>query len=145
MVNRVLSRYKTGAPKDALKDGEERLINSGPLYPDLLENLDRCQVNSVTTNTNNFMTLHMIDLGDLRGFAKLALSQGEYLNSQWCNGNAPKGIFACDAYIVPAPLYTPQERREMTTLMYVKLCITDTGNTVAVISLHDSTKTKDFS
>jgi hypothetical protein len=145
MVIKVFSRYKTAAPKEPLRDREERLIEGGPLYPELLAVLDSCQVKPVTTKTNEFLAVHRVDLGDVRKYVELALTAGKYINSQWCNGNAPKGIFACDAYLVPAQLYIPSQREEATVLMYVKVCILETGNTVAVISLHESTYTKDLS
>lgn len=140
MVIKICSRYKTGAPKEPLRDGEERIIEGGPLYPNLLAELARCQVNSVTHKTNDFLALHRVDLGDVRTCVELALKGGRYINSQWCNGNAPKGLFACDAYVVPAQLYIPHERCECTVMLYVKVCLLDSGNTVAVISLHESTE-----
>ncbi|HIH5777414.1 TPA: hypothetical protein ACYSI4_002166 [Citrobacter werkmanii] len=145
MVIKVYSKYKTGAPKDALKADEERIISNGPLYPGLLSLLDSCQVTPVTHKTNEFLAIHRIELGEVRTYVELALKSGRYINSQWCMGNAPKGIFACDAYVVPAKLYIPSERSECLVTMYVKVCILDSGNTVAVISLHESTNTKDLS
>lgn len=146
MVIKIFSRYKIGAPKEPFKDGEERIIEGGPLYPNLLTELARCQVNSVTHKTNDFLALHRVDLGDVRKYVELALNCGRYINSQWCNGNVPKGVFACDAYVVSAQLYIPHQRCECTVMLYVKVCILDTGNTVAVISMHESTvTTKDIS
>ncbi|QCD02256.1 hypothetical protein E7703_14285 [Citrobacter portucalensis] len=145
MVVKVLSRFKTGAPKEPLKDGEERMIEGGPLYPELASVLDECQVKPVTNKTNDFLAIHRVDLGDVRKYVELALAAGRYINSQWCNGNAPKGIFACDAYVVSAQLYIPSKREISTVLIYIKVCILDTGNTVAIISLHESTNTKDLS
>lgn len=141
MVNRVLSRYKIGAPKDAFRDGEERFIkHDGPLYPDMLSRLDTCHVRPATTRTDDFMAIHMVDLNDLRGFAKLALESGKYINSQWCKANAPPAIYACDSYVVSALIYSPKDKGVIAMIMYIKLCITDTGNTVAVISFHESEK-----
>lgn len=146
MVIKVFSLYKTGAPKEAFREGEERFIeNGGPLYPELVDVLDNCQVRTVTARTNDFLAIHRVELGEVRTYVKLALTAGKYVNSQWCMGNAPRGIFACDAYIVPAQLYIPSLREVSTVLMYVKVCILETGNTVAVISLHDSINTKDLS
>lgn len=142
MVIRVYSKYKTKPPQDALADGEERIIGYDKLYPEMLGLLDRCQVNSVTTRTNDFMALHLIDLGDLRKFAMEALRYGTYINSQWCRGNAPHGLYACDSYSFRYNLYSRKEKVHVPTTMYIKLCLTDTNHTIAVISLHDSTKTK---
>lgn len=141
MVYRVLSRYKTGAPKDAFHDGEERIIkHDGPLYPDMLSILDNCSVSPATTRTDDFMAIHMVDLSDLRKFAEIALKSGKYINSQWCKGNSPPAIYACDSYVVSAVIYSPKDRDMTTMVVYIKLCITDTGNTVAVISFHESEK-----
>ncbi|WP_342605997.1 hypothetical protein [Pantoea agglomerans] len=145
MVNKVQSQYKKGAPSDVLRDDEERIIVGGPLYPDLLNKIDSCSVRPVTLRTDDFMAIHRVDLNDLRTYAKLALETGRYVNSQWCNGNAPKGIFACDSYTVSASVYSPKDREMIMCVVYVKLCLTDTGNTVAVISLHESTKPKEKS
>lgn len=142
MVIRVYSKYKTKPPKEALAEGEERIIGYEKLYPEMLSLLDKCQVNSVTTRTNEFMALHLIDLGDLRQFAMEALKYGAYINSQWCRGNAPQGLYACDSYSFRCDLYCRKEKAFVPTIMYIKLCLTDTNQTIAVISLHDSTKTK---
>lgn len=142
MVNRVYSKYKAKPPTEALAEGDERIIGTEKLYPEMLELLDHCQVNSVTTKTNEFMALHLIDLGDLRNFVKEALTHGTYINSQWCRGNSPTGLYACDSYSFGCDLYSRAERAHVRTTMYIKLCLTDTNRTVAVISLHESTKIK---
>lgn len=143
MVIKIYSAHKAGAPKGPLKDGEERIIEGGPLYPNLLTELAQCQVTPVTRKTNDFLAIHRVDLGDVRMYVELALKGGRYINSQWCSGNAFKGLFACDSYVVPAQLYMPHQRCECTVMLYVKVCLLGTGNTVAVISLHESTETKE--
>lgn len=136
MVNKVNSRYNASPPADALRDNEERVIGHNALYPDMLDKLDSCSVHPATKRTLDMMQAHLIDLGNLRTWVELALREGIYENSQWCRGNAPDGVYACDAYVVHGMLYKPAERQEVMCKMYVKVCITKSNQTVAVLSLH---------
>lgn len=138
MVTKVYSQYCTGAPKDQLQAGEDRIITAGPLYPNMLDIIDKCGVHSATQRANEFIALHKIDLGDLRVWVSRALQYGTYINSQWCLGNSPKGLFACDSYVVSGELYNPQTRTCEITEVYVKVCITKTGSTIATMSFHPS-------
>ncbi|WP_174261010.1 hypothetical protein [Pantoea ananatis] len=137
MVIKVLSQYNANPPR-TLKAGSPRLIGSTKLYPNLLQQLDNYGVHPVTERTIEMMAIHKVDSGELRGWVQLALQSGTYINSQWCTGNTPPGIYACDAYEVRGMLFCPKEQREIMQDVYVKLCVAKSGATAAVISLHPS-------
>ncbi|MCB5315621.1 hypothetical protein [Yersinia intermedia] len=138
MVTKVLSLYCSNAPKDGLGAGEERIICDGPLYPDLLTKIDSISVYPTTLRAIEFIALHKVDLGDLRDWVTKALTHGKYINSQWCLGSSPKGLFACDSYCVSGDLYMPKNKKNEHTEIYVKVCITKARNAVAVLSFHPS-------
>lgn len=137
MVMKVLSLYNANAPK-TMKANSVRIIGTTKLYPNLLGKLDDFGVHPATERTLDMMFIHKVDLGELRDWVYLALRSGVYINSQWCTGNTPPGIYACDAYEVKGKLFCPEEQEEIMQDVYVKVCITKSGAAAAVISLHPS-------
>lgn len=135
----ILSKYQANPPDNLKNEGDSRIIDTEDrLYPEMLQKLEQCAVIPVNQRTLDTMQIHRLDVSDLRKWLIAACSDGTYINSQWCRGGNPSGLYACDAYTVSGMLYMPQEKKEVETLVYVKMCITKTGATVAVISLHPS-------
>ncbi|EKS6583740.1 TPA: hypothetical protein ACSRQ6_002630 [Enterobacter hormaechei subsp. steigerwaltii] len=135
----ILSKYQQ-TPPDSLKSEDDGRIIDTPskLYPEMLAELEKCAVIPVNRRTLDMMQIHHMDAGDLRKWLVAACKHGQYINSQWCQGSNPSGFFACDAYTVSGMLYMPHMKKEVETVVYVKMCITKTGATVAVISIHPS-------
>lgn len=137
MVLKVRSQYNK-KPPSRMGHGTQRLIGNTVLYPGALNCLRSGAVAPVTETTVQLMSLHLLDHADLRKWVELALTKGTYINSQWCSDNSGSGIYACDSYVVTGLLYIPSVKQEVLTDVYVKISISKTGNTVAVISLHPS-------
>lgn len=84
--------------------------------------------------------------------AKLLLLLNEtdhYLNSRWCHtgANVPNrpelGWVPCDAYELPIEdEYESGETRELS--YYIKICLSPSGETVVLISLHESKKETNY-
>lgn len=138
MVNKVLSRYTTRPPKEDLTDGAERIIdNGGPLYGDILEILDSCEVKLATSKCSSDLALNNLEVWDVRDWIRDAVRGGNYLNSQWCSISNKGAIVACDAYLVRGTIET--KANEMVMLdMYVKFCVSKTGKAIMTVSFHQS-------
>ncbi|MTC54916.1 hypothetical protein GKR56_16975 [Providencia alcalifaciens] len=135
---KVLSRYCSSPPTQILS-GSDRLIQCGPLYPDILDILDSCVIAVVTDKCFGDMQLHNITADEIKVFIRSAVSSGRYINSVWCSVNPKgKGIAACDSYEVDG--YTKDKNgNQIPSKIYLKFCISKTGQTIMQVSMHPST------
>lgn len=138
MVIKVLSEYDKNPPLEGMRAHDDRIIGTERLYPNILATLINSTVKPVTNRTIDMMSIHKIDIGNVRTWINAAVSHGKYINSQWCTGNSPAYLFACDSYVVSGLLYCPKVKEEILTDVYIKFCILKTGATVTVLSLHPS-------
>lgn len=138
MVNKVLSRYNNSPPTSRLGLGTPRLIEGGPLYPDILEILDSCTVCPLTSKCTSDLALYGVELHEVRQWLKKAVESNGYINSQWCSGSAPNTVVACDAYKVLGIIDMKSFGNKELSEIYIKFCISKTGSTVLTISFHPS-------
>ncbi|ARA20977.1 hypothetical protein AM438_00055 [Proteus mirabilis] len=138
MVNKIISRYCSSPPSDFNED-TDRLIATGPLYPDILSALERCDIRPATQRCISDMAFYGISGDDIRKWMKSAVSSGGYINSMWCRLSPNRNcIVACDAYRVLVDICNPITDELEAVPMYLKLCISKTGSTVMQISAHPS-------
>ncbi len=138
MVNKVMSQYCSSPPIDFNGDAD-RLISSGPLYPNILSVLDKCDIRPATLKCTSDMAFYGISSDNIRKWIKTAISTGGYINSMWCRLSPNRNcIAACDAYRVVVDMNNPVTEESDTITMYLKLCISKTGSTIMQISAHPS-------
>lgn len=138
MVNKVVSQYCSSPPSDFNGDAD-RLIPTGPLYPDILLAIDKCDIRPATQRCTSDMAFYGISGDNIRKWMRAAIASGGYINSMWCRLSPNRNcIAACDAYRIVVDNYNPATDESETVTMYLKLCISKTGSTIMQISAHPS-------
>ena len=136
MIN--LSAY-SGLPPER-QEGGRTLIADGPLYPvvDVLALLETGDQNTVlwTRKCKSDVQLLAYDICDIRGLIKDAVTQGQYLNSEWCVQKPTGPWAACDGYRLFRDEWVPYAHKEMRCEYYVKFAIGKTGKILLLVSCH---------
>jgi len=136
--NNVVSKYATNAPQQPLNSCRSRVIAQGPLYPDILSILDNCTVTVATQRCVCELQQLSIEVSEIRDWIKLAVTQGGYINSQWCCLSKPNVIAACDAYRIQFPINDTEALSVVNKVFYLKFFVAKTGQTIATVSFHPS-------
>ncbi|MBN7122900.1 hypothetical protein BSU01_14445 [Erwinia billingiae] len=135
VTSMILSRYSGEIP-----DGMgERKISDGPLYPDVVDIIDKCRINPWTRKCiSNLQELSM-DQDDVRDWIIRAVNEGRYLGSEWCQGTREGVWAACDAYSLVDTAWNENAGKELSCKYYIKFFINRDGTVVMTVSFHLST------
>ena len=142
MVNNVInvSAYSGQPPGDT---GDNRNhIAGGPLYPvaDVLQLL--AAGDSKTTLWTRKCIQDVAGLGyemvDERRLLRQAITEGHYLNSEWCVQRPTGPWAACDGYRLQRNEWVETAHKEIRFEYYVKFAIGKTGQLLLLISCHMS-------
>lgn len=130
----IVSNYKRGAPpRDA---SDYRVIQANhPLYPitDVLEHLQaggKSSLQVITKKCGRDMRDEGLDLQDVFELVKFGLSNGKFVNAQWCQVLPPGAWCACDSYEIAGP---------SGDLLYIKLAFNEVKSKILLVSCHPST------
>lgn len=136
--SKIISRYsKGGAPGP----GASRRISGGPLYPqpEVLELLTKAaEVRPVTKVCIDDVQILKLSCDKLNLLLRTAITNGRYLNGQWCETGKPGVWAACDAYKLVWHASNDADDDEPGLPLYVKFCIGKTGVIMLLISCHTS-------
>ena len=131
----ILSRYKEGLDPEFV--GRQK-ISSGPLYPavDVLSLLNPESIVAWTRVCKDDIQRWSLDAEDIAVLIKLAVTNGRYKDSEWCQ-QKPNGAWAaCDAYVVIEERWNENTRQYHDTEFYLKFAIGKMGNVILTISCH---------
>jgi hypothetical protein len=142
MVSRAnLSLYSGRPPQNSDADLK---ISDGPLYDKasvmkILDELGADSINVVTRKANSHIQKYDLEIDDgVLKLLNLALSNGRYLNSQWCEHRKGGAWSACDAYSVVKSVWNPYMHKDLDTKWYIKFAIGKTGKLILIVSCHTS-------
>ena len=79
-----------------------------------------------------------LDTEDALELITLALRQGKFLDSEWCEEKPSGPWAACDAYCVYRSERIEKARKDMSIEYFVKFAIAKTGILILIISCHPS-------
>jgi|TARA_R110002033_G_scaffold147617_2_gene184828 hypothetical protein len=140
MVNNMMnvSAYN-GSPPNEVGDGRI-YISGGPLYPieDIVALLDADERHTIlwTRQCKSHVQQLAYEIGDVQQLIKQAVTQGRYLNSEWC-AQKPTGPWAaCDGYRLLRDEWVDHAHKEMRFEYYVKFAIGKTGKLLLLVSCH---------
>ena len=139
MVRRInVSRYN-GTPPQI--EGRSRKIAEGPLYPpdEVLALLAKGEGTlKPWPGCTKEMQKWSLEPQDALELITLALRQGKFLGSEWCEEKPSGPWAACDAYRVYRSEWIEKARKDMSFEYYVKFAIAKTGILVLIIQCHPS-------
>lgn len=140
MVNNVInvSAYQ-GKPPSA--EGDERVyISGGPLYlvKDVEALLDAGENHTIfwTRQCKNDIQQLAYDISDVQQLIKQAITQGQYLNSEWCVQKPTGPWAACDSYRLFRDEWVEYAYKEIRYEYYIKFAIGKTGKLLLLVSCH---------
>jgi len=128
----ILSRYSGDTPD---KTGT-RTISSGPLYPDVLEKIEKCDVIAWTRKCIADLRSMSFDGEDVRKWIIAAMSGGRYLGSEWCEGSQQGTWAACDAYLVTDSTWNEYAKKNISCEYYIKFCLNKNDTVLMTVSFH---------
>lgn len=146
---RIISRYKDLGELESLHDDlkKSQLFITGkecPLY-DPKEILEKLEDNSfrfftATPKSRKDLTYRLqitlpSDISKLRELVRLALTEGKYLNSQWCKTSDAVWA-ACDSYRFKHTTYNQYSYKYMTSEIYLKFALNNNGQALLIVSAH---------
>ena len=106
---------------------EPRSIGDGPLYEKnkVLDALTRKIVPKPFTKkcVQDLERLSLDLENDVPELIRDALTAGDFIGSEWCQGKAPKLVVACDAYSLSRKEWVPYAHKEMCFEYYVKFAL----------------------
>lgn len=139
MVNdKVVSRF-TGTP--TRENGG--IIGTKPLYPtaEVLDLLDKRSTGAFTLWTNDcqkdVQNLEL-DHDGVMELIRYALSNGRFLNAQWCQQRPGGPWAACDAYSVIRSEWIDAAFKSFNIQYYVKFALNKSGKLLLLVSCHTS-------
>jgi len=141
MVNNVfnVSVYEGEPPSET---SESRIYIDGPLYSveRVLEILDlgEEQTHLWTNRCRKHVQNLALDMLEVQTLVRDAVTQGKYLNSEWCVQKPTGPWAACDGYRVIRNEWVEYAHREMRFEYYVKFAIGKTGKILLLVSCHTS-------
>jgi hypothetical protein len=131
----ILSRYREGLDPGFV--GRQK-IAGGPLYPveDILPLVEAETIIAWTSKCIKDLQKWSLDTEDMAELIKLAVTNGRYKDSQWCQ-QKPNGAWAaCDAYTVIEERWNENTNQYQDTEFYLKFAIGKLGNVILTISCH---------
>lgn len=144
----IISRYDELGDLDSLNTDLEKpeliIKRDNPLYDptEILTKLDDPSFKLYTATDKSRKQLNFQlninipgDLSKLKSYIRLALTEGRYLNSQWCH---TKGIAwaACDSYVFKHSEYNEYSYSLNTCDIYLKIALNKKGQALLIISAH---------
>lgn len=140
MVNNVInvSAYSGQPPVDT---GDNRNhIAGGPLYPvaDVLQLLQAGDDKTTlwTRKCKDDVAQLSYEIADVRRLLRQAITEGHYLNSEWCVQRPTGPWAACDGYRLQRSEWVETAHKEMRFEYYVKFAIGKTGQLLLLVSCH---------
>lgn len=148
---RIISRYKDLGRLESLNDDLDKdqlyiSVNESPLYDpkEILDKIDDDSFRFVTATqksrkdlTYRLQIILPADISKLRDLVRLALTKGEYINSQWCKTSDVVWA-ACDSYKFQHTEYNQYSYKYMTSDIYLKFALNDKGQALLIVSVHPS-------
>src|SRR5690554_5358995 len=140
MVNNAInvSAYK-GLPPSEIGD-DRHYISDGPLYPveDVLNLLEVGESATIlwTRQCKSHVQQLSYEIADVQKLIKQAITQGQYVNSQWCVQRPTGPWAACDSYRLFRNEWVEYAYKEMRYEYYVKFAIGKTGKLLLLVSCH---------
>lgn len=126
----IVSSYQNGF------SGTPSKIRGGPLYKNVIAQLNSASVKGITDLCNKDIANLGKDEDSLKSAIKLALSQGRFIGSEWCQVNNNNVWAACDAYSFIEKVWVEAAYKEMDCEFYLKFCIGKTGAILLIVSFH---------
>ncbi|MEM5528246.1 hypothetical protein WN093_05390 [Gammaproteobacteria bacterium AS21] len=115
-------------------------ISDGPLYSltDVLALLDTGESSTIlwTRKCKNDVQQLSYEIADVQKLIKQAVTQGRYINSQWCRQQPTGPWAACDSYRLSRDEWVEYAYKEMRYKYYVKFAIGKTGKLLLLVSCH---------
>jgi len=139
MVNDIVVSRFIGTP--TRENGG--IIQREPLYPadEVLDLLDRRSIGAITLWTNDcqkdVQNLELDHDGVLK-LVRLAVSDGRFLNAQWCQQKPDGPWAACDAYRVTRSEWIDSAFKFLDIQYYVKFALNKSGKLLLLVSCHTS-------
>ncbi len=136
MVNTVnVSGYEGNPPGS---DAEVRIIRGGPIYSVAKVKAALEQKGAVTWTADAGEDLQDLDLTTDGAITLInqAISNGRFLNSQWCQQKPGGPWAACDSYRLALYEWNDNAHRELESEYYLKFAIAKSGALVFIISCH---------
>lgn len=131
----ILSRYREGLDPDFV--GRQK-IAGGPLYSsvDVLPLLKTESIIAWTSKCIKDLQKWSLDTEDIVELIKLAVTNGRYKDSEWCQQKPNGSWAACDAYTVIEERWNENTKQYQDTEFYLKFAIGKLGNVILTISCH---------
>lgn len=140
MVNNKLnlSAYQ-GLPPTG--EQEDRRISGGPLYAvgDVLTLLDQGEKALVpwTRKCKDDLMRLSLDVADAQELVRVALTRGNYRNSEWCVQKPTGPWAACDAYHFYRREWVQAAHKELDFPYFIKFAVGKTGKLLLLVSCHE--------
>lgn len=140
--------YHNGKPKIVSQQGsqipgsgESRKIAGGPLYPAaqilaMLSSTEPTQIVNWTKKCIADAAKWELEESDIRELLELALRNGRFCGSEWCEQGNGGPWAACDAYSLIRREQYPNLRKEFDMEYYIKFAIAKSGRAILVASCH---------
>jgi hypothetical protein len=141
MVNNTnnVSAYQ-GQPPSTL--GNIRIYIEGPLYPveEVLKLLDSGDEKTHLWTRKCIQDVEnmALEIEDVRNLVRQAITQGKYINSEWCVQKPTGPWAACDGYRLFREEWVEYAHKTMRFEYYVKFAIGKTGKILLLVSCHMS-------
>ncbi len=133
MVTRmILSRYCDDPPEEA----SSREISGGPLYPDIVDIIDKCTVVAWTKKCIRDVREMSFDEQQISLWITRAVKTGRFKGSMWCEGNKEGVWAACDSYVVTDCQWNENAGKELSCDYYIKFFLNKGGTVVMTVSFH---------
>lgn len=132
VTSMILSRFKGTPPND----GQDRKIEGGPLYSDIVEILEKGDTVPWTKKCIRDIQSLSMEAEDIKQMVLIAVSEGVFLGSEWCQGGKAESWAACDAYRFWHSTWCENMHKELKNEFYIKFFVNTAGTVVLTVSLH---------
>jgi hypothetical protein len=142
MVNNMnVSGYTGTLP--ASRERADLKIPGGPIYKaqevlSILDNKGSSALKAWTQKCIKDLQKYALDTDDAEEFIRIALRNGQFLGSEWCEQKPSGPWAACDAYRVFRREELKAAHKEMDFEYYIKFAIGKTGQLLLLVSCHPS-------
>ncbi|EKO3892080.1 hypothetical protein P0F32_003252 [Vibrio metschnikovii] len=142
MVNNQLNVSAFEQQPPATTTTTERIHIDGPLYvvEDVLRILESEANTAIPWTRKCIQNIESLalDTDDIRDLLKQAITQGQYVNSEWCVQKPTGPWAACDSYRLQREEWREHAYKYMSCNYYVKFAIGKTGKILLLVSCHVS-------
>lgn len=132
VTSMILSRYTGSTPDET----GTREIPHGPLYPDVVDLIDKCTVKPWTRRCIADLQSMSLNEEDITRWIVRAVREGNYHQSEWCQSKADGPWAACDAYTLKDSAWNEYAGKELECTYYIKFFITKSETVVMTVSFH---------